>query len=96
MNERRKYKRVAGRLRVIYKVEEEIAEASAYSIDISAGGFCLEMGRRMDTNALLILPLIMKGLSPVRAGWSGRNEGMTKIRTGQFCMQQGFVLRILN
>jgi len=39
MNERRKYKRVAGRLRVIYKVEEEIAEASAYSIDISAGGF---------------------------------------------------------
>jgi len=78
MNERRKYKRVAGRLRVIYKVEEEIAEASAYSIDISAGGFCLEMGRRMDTNALLILPLIMKGLSPVRAGWSGRNEGMTK------------------
>ena len=55
MEERRKYKRVSGRLRVVYKMDQEPVESSAYSVDISAGGFCLCLHRRVKKDTLLEL-----------------------------------------
>lgn len=55
MEERRKYKRVSGRLRIIYKIKEGSIEGSAYSIDVSAGGFCVGLEHRMENDAVLDL-----------------------------------------
>lgn len=55
MEERRKYKRVSGRCRVVYKVNEERIDGSAYSIDVSAGGFCVGFEQRVKSDALIDL-----------------------------------------
>ena len=55
VDERRKYKRVPGRLRITYKIVEEAIEGSAYSIDVSAGGFCIGMDQRIKNDTLIEL-----------------------------------------
>jgi c-di-GMP-binding flagellar brake protein YcgR len=53
--ERRKYKRVSGRLRIVYKAVGEQAEGSVYSMDVSAGGFCLGLDRILEDETVLEL-----------------------------------------
>jgi hypothetical protein len=53
--ERRKYKRVAGRLRIVYKIAGELTEGSVYSVDVSAGGFCLGLDRLIKNETILEL-----------------------------------------
>jgi hypothetical protein len=55
VDERRKYKRVLGRLRITYKIEADSIEGSAYSIDVSAGGFCIGMDQRIKNDTLVEL-----------------------------------------
>jgi hypothetical protein len=56
VEERRKYKRVSGRLRIIYKIPgDTVEEGSAYSIDVSAGGFCLGLDRLVKVDISLDL-----------------------------------------
>lgn len=55
MEERRKYRRVSGRLRIIYKIKDEMIEGSAYSIDVSAGGFCVGLDRQINADELIEL-----------------------------------------
>ncbi|MFA5099783.1 MAG: PilZ domain-containing protein [Candidatus Omnitrophota bacterium] len=55
LDERRKYKRVSGRLRIIYKIAGDAVEGSAYSVDVSAGGFCLGLDRHIKADTELEL-----------------------------------------
>ncbi len=55
MEERRKYKRVSGRIRIIYKIAGDQAEGSVYSVDVSAGGFCLGLDKFQKTDTILEL-----------------------------------------
>lgn len=57
--ERRKYKRVSGRLRIVYKAVGEEAEGSVYSMDVSAGGFCLNLDRMLKEETVLELLVYM-------------------------------------
>ncbi|MFA6384712.1 MAG: PilZ domain-containing protein [Candidatus Omnitrophota bacterium] len=53
--ERRQHARVSEKLRVSYKISGDKAEYSAYSINVSAGGICLELDRFMMDSAVLEL-----------------------------------------
>ncbi|MCU0651222.1 MAG: PilZ domain-containing protein [Candidatus Omnitrophica bacterium] len=53
--ERRRYKRVSGRLKIVYKAVGEKDEGSVYSMDVSAGGFCLGLDRVFKADTVLEL-----------------------------------------
>jgi c-di-GMP-binding flagellar brake protein YcgR len=55
LNERRKYKRVVGRLKITYKMVGETQETSVYSIDVSAGGFCIGLNKIVKNDTVLEL-----------------------------------------
>lgn len=55
LSERRKYKRVAGKLKITYKMVGETQETSVYSIDVSAGGFCIGLNRILKNDTVLEL-----------------------------------------
>ena len=83
MEERRKYKRVFGRLRIIYKIKEEMIEGSAYSVDVSAGGFCVGFDRRLSDDTVIDLlvylpdnekPFTCRG----RVAWQKTHPGKDK------------------
>jgi Tfp pilus assembly protein PilZ len=57
--ERRKYKRVSGRLRIVYKAVGDQAEGSVYSMDVSAGGFCIGLDRIFASETVLELLVYM-------------------------------------
>jgi len=54
-DERRKYRRVSGRVRIIYKIAGEAEERSVYSVDVSAGGFCLGLDSVQKQDTILEL-----------------------------------------
>lgn len=75
--ERRKYKRVKGKIRITCKVMGETGEEEIQSIDISAGGFCLGLNRalKIDSVLELIVHLPDKGKSFFCMGrvvWQGK------------------------
>jgi hypothetical protein len=55
IEDRRKYKRVTERLRIIYKIDGEQIEGSSYSVDVSAGGFCIGLDRVIKEDTVLEL-----------------------------------------
>jgi c-di-GMP-binding flagellar brake protein YcgR len=54
-NERRKYKRVKGKVKITYKVMGETGEEDIFAMDISAGGFCLGLDRILKKDTVLEL-----------------------------------------
>ncbi len=59
LNERRKYRRVPGKLRITYKLVGETDETSVYSIDVSAGGFCIGLNRMIKNDTVLELTIYL-------------------------------------
>jgi c-di-GMP-binding flagellar brake protein YcgR len=97
--ERRKYKRVQGRLRIIYKIVGDTVEGSAYSVDISAGGFCLGVDRLMRSETslelLVYLPDNEKPFScTAKVTWQ-KTKGI-KAKDGKFYYDTGLRFETLD
>jgi hypothetical protein len=57
--ERRKYKRVSGNLKIVYKVAGEEREGNVSSLDVSGGGFRLGLDRLVKDATVLELLVYM-------------------------------------